>query len=150
MRALLIASLTLASAGAWAGPPPSDAPPAAPVADGGTPGAPAKAPLNVAKMPFTQESVKQVVAYHLDDMQTCYETALSQKSKVVEGTLSTSWVITQTGKVIQPKVLSSGTSLKDAGLYKCAMDVLRNMEFPKPTDKKNHPIKYPFRLKAIR
>ena len=126
--------------------------------DGGTPAAPAatapkKAPLDVEHMPFTPDSIRQVVGHHSDEIQECYEEWLSNKGKhAPEGKLMTSFTITAAGLVKGAKVLNKGTApaLRDAGLKECVVGVLTAMSFPKPEDKREHPIEYPFNLKAIK
>ncbi len=103
---------------------------------------------NVAKLPFTQDSIKAVVAYHQPKIQGCYNEMLAARKNVVEGKLMTSWVITGEGLVKKPKVEKKGTTFKDAKLTECVIAVLSAMEFPKPADSRDHPIEYPFNLKA--
>ncbi len=109
----------------------------------------AKAP-DIEKMSFSQASIKAVVSYHQPQIQACYEEALAgQGSKVFEGKLLTSFVITGEGLVKNAKVEKKGTTLKDPKLHECVVAVLSAMTFPKPVDGKDHPIEYPFNLKAI-
>ena len=119
--------------------------PATTSADGGTverPGPP------VEKMPFTPDSIKQVVAYYQPQIQACYEETLAVKDKDVEGKLITSFMITPDGLVKKPAIVKKGTTLKDARLHDCVIAVISAMAFPKPPDNKDHPIEYPFNLKA--
>ena len=102
----------------------------------------------VEKMPFTPESIKTVVAYYQPQIQGCYEETLAVKDKDVEGKLMTSFVITPDGLVKNPAIVKKGTTLKDTRLHDCVIAVLSAMAFPKPTDAKDHPIEYPFNLKA--
>jgi hypothetical protein len=106
--------------------------------------------LKVEKMPFSQESIREVVAYHQEEIQACYEKTLADKEKVVEGKLMTSFVITREGKVKDAKVLKKGTTLKEPRLHECVTETLATMVFPKPHDRREHPVEYPFNLKAIR
>ena len=120
--------------------------------DGGTPAkpaAPARPPLRVDKLPFTEDSIKQVVRYHEEEIQACYEKTLAD-NKVVEGKLTTSFVITKEGKVKEAKVLKKGTTLREPRLHACVVETLSAMAFPKPHDKRDHPVEYPFNLKAVR
>lgn len=105
--------------------------------------------LDVSRLPFTPDSVKQVILHHKGRIQECYEDTMATKTKKVEGTLKTSFVITELGLVKDAKVLKKGTTLKDKGLHDCVVAVLTSMSFPKPPDRKDHPIEYPFNLKAI-
>ena len=71
------------------------------------------------------------------------------KEKVVEGKLMTSFTINAEGLVKGAKVEKKGTTLKEPRLHDCVVAVLTAMTFPKPADGKDHPIEYPFNLKAI-
>jgi hypothetical protein len=105
--------------------------------------------LDVSRLPFTPDSIQQVMAHHKGKIQDCYEDTLAAKSKRVEGKLMTSFTITADGFVKSAKVLKKGTTLKDKGLHDCVVAVLTAMNFPQPPDGKDHPIEYPFNLKAI-
>jgi hypothetical protein len=104
----------------------------------------------VAKLPFTPDSIKQVVASFQPQIQGCYEEHLAAKDKAVEGTLKTTFVITAEGLVKGAKVNKKASSLKDARLHECVEAVLSVMEFPKPPDGRDQPIEFPFNLKAQR
>lgn len=109
-----------------------------------------KPPLDVEKMPFTRDSIKQVVEYNLDKIQGCYEETLADKDNPVQGKLMTSFIITPEGLVKKAKVERQGTTLKEPKLHSCVVAVLSTLTFPKPPDKKEHPLEYPFNLKAVR
>ncbi len=104
---------------------------------------------DVSKMPFTPESIKKVMAFYQPQIQGCYEETLAAKKKAVEGSLMTSFVITGEGVVKNAKVLKKGSSLKDGQLHGCVVAVLSSISFPKPPDGADHPIEFPFNLKAI-
>jgi len=109
----------------------------------------APAELDVSRMPFSPDSIRQVMIHHQAKIQECYEDHLAAKSKKVEGKLMTSFVITARGLVKDAKVLKKGTTLKDKGLHDCVVSVLLAMSFPQPPDGKDQPIEYPFNLKAV-
>jgi hypothetical protein len=113
-------------------------------ADGGT----LSNGLDVSKMPFTPDSIKQVVVSFQPQIQACYEEHLAAKSKAVEGTLKTTFLITVDGYVKSAKVNRQTSTLKDPHVHECVVAVLSAMEFPKPPDGKEHPIEFPFNLKA--
>jgi hypothetical protein len=127
--------------------------PAAP--DAGTPaaptvGTPAKG-SGPEKLPFTSDTIKDVVRAKQPQIERCWEQTLAaQQDKPVEGTLKTQFIITPTGTVRQPKVVKKGTTLKDPALHRCVETVLSTMVFPVPPDGKDHPVEYPFNLKAVR
>ncbi len=141
-----------ASAQTGSGQPATGAP-ASQATDGGTAAAkatPEKPPLNLALMPFTPDSVKKVVAYNRDKIQDCYEETLAGKDKPIEGRIMTSFIVTAEGMVKNARVVKKGTTLKDPKLHECVIDALGTFTFPKPSDRREHPIEYPFNLKAIR
>ncbi|RKH51336.1 AgmX/PglI C-terminal domain-containing protein [Corallococcus aberystwythensis] len=105
--------------------------------------------LDVSKLPFTPDSIRQVMAHHMPRIQECYEDTMVEKDKKVEGKLLTTFTITAEGTVRSAKVDKFGSTLKDAGLNDCVVAVLSSMDFPKPPDGRDHPIEYPFNLKAI-
>ena len=104
---------------------------------------------DVSKMAFNQDNIKQVVMAFQPKIQGCYEDHIANKKKAPQGTLKTSWVITPEGLVKSAKIEKKGTTLKDAALYDCVVAVLSTMEFPRPPDSKDHPIEFPFNLKAV-
>ncbi|WP_375745046.1 AgmX/PglI C-terminal domain-containing protein [Corallococcus interemptor] len=120
------------------------------------PAAPATTPapkkddgLDVSRLPFTPDSIRQVMAHHMPRIQECYEDHMVEKDKKVEGLLRTTFTITAEGTVRSAKIDKHGSTLKDAGLNDCVVAVLSSMDFPKPPDGRDHPIEYPFNLKAI-
>jgi hypothetical protein len=142
MKRFQIAAALLLSIPAWAQAPDAGSAPTA--------GAAEKAPLNLELMPFSSDTVKRVVAHNREKIQTCYEETLASKDKPVEGRVMTSFVVTPGGLVKDPRVLKKGTTLKDPKLHACLIDALSTFTFPKPSDRREHPIEYPFNLKAVR
>lgn len=104
---------------------------------------------DITRMPFTADSVKQVVAFHQDLIQGCYERTMKEKEKVVEGKLMTSWTITAEGLVKNAKVHKKGTSVRDPELHQCVEAVILSMTFPSPGTNKEVPIEFPFNLKPV-
>ncbi len=104
---------------------------------------------DVSKMPFTADSIKQVVVAYQPRIQGCYEDHISDKKKAPEGKLKTAFTITPDGLVKGAKVDRKGSTLKDPALHDCVVAVLSTMTFPKPPDSKDHPIEFPFNLKAV-
>lgn len=105
---------------------------------------------DISKLPFTPDSIKQVVLSYQPQIQGCYEEHMSGKgSKKVEGTLKTKWIITGEGLVKGAMVKKKESSLKDPRLHDCVVAVLSTMAFPKPPDGKDQPIEFPFNLKAV-
>lgn len=108
-------------------------------------------PPDVTKLPFTPDSIKMVMNYYSPDIQGCYEEVLAGKgSKVEEGRILTTFTISPDGFVRNAKVAKAGTTLKNDRLNECVVNVLTSINFPVPSDKREHPIEYPFNLKAIK
>jgi outer membrane biosynthesis protein TonB len=114
-------------------------------ADGG---APDKAP-DLATMPFTPDSITQVMRAHQTEIQTCYEKTLAARDEKLSGSLMTRFVITAAGTVKGAQVVKKGTTLKDKDLHACVVGVLKKLTFPKPPDAKDHPVDYPVNLQAV-
>ena len=102
------------------------------------------------KLPFTPDTIKQTVRAKQPEIERCWEQTLAGTDKPVDGKLQTHFVITPVGSVKQAKVVKKGTTLKDPALHKCVETVLSTMLFPRPPDGKDHPVEYPFNLKAVR
>ena len=102
------------------------------------------------KLPFTPDTLRDVVRAKQPEIERCWEQTLAATDKPVDGKLQTHFVITPVGSVKQAKVVKKGTTLKDPALHKCVETVLSTMLFPRPPDGKDHPVEYPFNLKAVR
>ncbi|HEX8825919.1 MAG TPA: AgmX/PglI C-terminal domain-containing protein [Archangium sp.] len=108
-------------------------------------------PPDVSRLPFTPDSIREVMQYHSRDIQDCYEEMLATKgSKVEEGRIQTSFTITPDGFVRNAKVVKTGTTLKNPRLHECVVSVLSGIDFPRTPDGREYPIEYPFNLKAIK
>ncbi|MBE2248787.1 MAG: AgmX/PglI C-terminal domain-containing protein [Myxococcus sp.] len=105
--------------------------------------------IDLSRLPFTPDSIKQVVLSYQPQIQACYEETLAGKDKAVEGSLKTSFSITGDGLTALSKVDKKASSLKDPRLHDCVIAVLSTMQFPAPPDGKSHPIEFPFNLKAV-
>ena len=134
----LLMALAAAPAAPDAGTTPSAVAPATP-AKGSDP----------AKLPFTPDTLRDVVRAKQPEIERCWEQTLASTDKPMEGKLQTHFVITPVGSVKQAKVVEKGTTLKDPALHKCVETVLSTMLFPRPPDGKDHPVEYPFNLKAV-
>ncbi|HEX8536969.1 MAG TPA: AgmX/PglI C-terminal domain-containing protein, partial [Cystobacter sp.] len=108
-------------------------------------------PPDVTKLPFTPDSIRMVMNYYARDIQDCYEEILARKgSNVEEGRILTTFTISPEGFVRNAQVAKAGTTIKNQRLNECVVNVLTSITFPEPSDKKEHPIEYPFNLKAIK
>jgi hypothetical protein len=106
-------------------------------------------PIDVAQLPFTPDSISQVVQAHQSLIQDCYEKMLAARDEKLQGRLMTRFVITPAGAVRGAQVEKKGTTLKDKELHGCVVGVLGKLRFPKPPDAKSHPVEYPFNLRAV-
>jgi outer membrane biosynthesis protein TonB len=108
-------------------------------------------PPDISRLPFTPDSIREVMQYYSRDIQDCYEEILANKgNKVEEGRILTTFVISPDGFVRNARVAKAGTTLKNARLNECVVNVLSSITFPPPPDKREYPIEYPFNLKAIK
>lgn len=145
-RALALAAALLAAPTALA----QSADPTATDPDAGA-GASRPPPPDVSQLPFSPDTVRQVLAYHQPDVQACYEQFLARRNKRSEGRLATVFTITPEGLVKGARVDRKGTTLNlDLEMRQCVVQVLSAMTFPRPQDQRDHPVEYPFNLKAIR
>src|SRR5277367_1930381 len=118
----------------------------------GAPSSPEGTPpklLDVSQMPFTPDSITQVVRAHQPEIQACYEKTLAARNEKLQGRLMTHFVISAAGTVSSAQVMKQGTTLKDKDLQSCVVGVLRQLRFPKPPDAKDHPVEYPFNLQPV-
>ena len=118
---------------------------AAPADDGGALPGP-----ELRRLPFTPDTVKQVVLAMQPRIQSCYEDRMVLNRRPPQGRLRTSFVITPSGQVKRAQVSWKASSLKDRPLHDCVVGVLSAMTFPPPPDGKDHPVEFPFNLKPQR
>jgi hypothetical protein len=147
---LPLALLVLVLPGASDAGPPAIAPvtPVPGAHPASSPGTPPK-PLDLSQMPFTPDSITQVVRAHQPQIQDCYEKTLAARNEKLQGRLMSHFVIGPAGTVTSAQVMKQGTTLKDKDLQACVVGVLRQLRFPKPPDGKDHPVEYPFNLQPI-
>ena len=100
-------------------------------------------------MPFNQDTIRELVRAKQPQIERCWEQYLVSQDKPVDGKLQTKFVITPAGSVRNATVLKKGTTVKNSELHKCVATVLSTLTFPKPPDGKDHPVEYPFNLKAV-
>jgi outer membrane biosynthesis protein TonB len=106
-------------------------------------------PVDISQLPFTPDSIAQVVKAHQPEIQDCYEKTLAARDEKLQGRLMTQFVITASGSVTGAQVAKRGTTLKDKDLNACVLGVLGKLRFPKPPDGKQHPVEYPFNLQPV-
>jgi len=104
--------------------------------------------IDLSKLPFTTDSIKQVVLSYQPRVQGCHEEAMAG-SKPIGGLVKVAFTITPEGFVKSAKVDKRGSTIKDEHLHDCLVSVVSAMNFPKPPDGKDHPIEFPFNLKPV-
>ena len=104
---------------------------------------------DVSQLPFTPDSITQVMHAHQGEIQDCYEKTLAARNEKLQGRLMTQFVINAAGGVSKARVVKKGTTLKDQDLHACVVGVLGKLRFPKPPDGKDHPVEYPLNLRAV-
>lgn len=104
--------------------------------------------IDRSKLPFTPDSIKQVVLSYQPQVRGCHEEAMLG-AKPIEGLVRVAFVITAEGMVKSAKVDKKGSTIKDPHLHDCLVAVVSAMNFPKPPDGKDHPIEFPFNLKPV-
>lgn len=110
--------------------------------------APEKPGLDVSRMPFDPESIRQVVKFHMPEIQGCYEKVLSDSGKRLEGRVMVGFTIDLNGNVTELKPLPKKSTVKDDRVVDCVLLTARRFAFPKPPDNRIYPIEYPFDLKV--
>ncbi len=146
---VLAAAPAAPDAGSAAATPPEPGAGAPAAATGVGPATPAHG-SDPQKLPYTPDTIKEIVRAKQPDIERCWEQTLAATDKPADGKLQTHFVITPVGSVKQAKVVKKGTTLKDPALHRCVTTVLSTMLFPRPPDGKDHPVEYPFNLKAVR
>jgi hypothetical protein len=104
-----------------------------------------KPELDVSRMLFDQASIRQVVNFHMPEIQECYEGVLAEAGKKIEGKVVVHFVVNTEGKVTEAKALPKKSTLKNPRVIECVL-AMRGWTFPKAGDNRDHPIEYPFVL----
>jgi hypothetical protein len=102
------------------------------------------------QLPFNPDTIRELVRAKQPEIERCWEQTLAKQDQPVEGRLQTHFVITPAGTVKGAQVVKKGTTLKNQELHRCVVTVLSTLTFPRPPDSKDHPVDYPFNLKAQR
>ncbi len=110
---------------------------------------PAKPGLDVSRMLWDPESIRQVVKFHMPEIQECYEKVLADTGKKLQGRIVVGFIVEPTGLVREARVLPKKSTLKDDRISDCVLDI-RRWQFPKPGDDRIYPMEYPFDLKILK
>lgn len=93
-------------------------------------------PISVPKRPtrvqgqIDRDAVAAVINEHVGEMRGCYERALLRDPNVGGGKVSLEWTIAADGSVAEVRTKSS--TLRNAAVVSCLLDLVRGLRFPKP------------------
>lgn len=88
--------------------------------------------------------IKRYIKRNQSKIAYCYETELLARP-TIEGQVLVNFLISSSGSVMS----STGTGF-DSKVASCVASVIKNIEFPKPTDGGNVQVNYPFNFHAVR
>jgi hypothetical protein len=77
-----------------------------------------------------RDAVAKVLEEHMNDMRGCYERALMRDPNLGAGKILLEWNISATGTVSD--VRTKVATLKNTEVNTCLLDVLKQLQFPKP------------------
>jgi len=77
-----------------------------------------------------RDTVAKVINEHANEMRGCYERALMRDPNIGAGKVLLEWTIVPAGVV--GDVRTKMATLKSAEVTSCLLDVLKQMQFPKP------------------
>jgi outer membrane biosynthesis protein TonB len=118
--------------------PVSDPTPPPPPTGGGNPPAPPPpsdqpppAPRPPASAEIEEDNVRFVVQHHLPQVQSCYERALKQDSRL-EGVIELQFTLQPDGSATAAKAVANSTG--NEGLASCLSHLVESWQFPRPAD----------------
>lgn len=91
------------------------------------------------------DAVEAALLAHRDEFRLCYEREVNAGFPDLEGRVSTSFVIGSEGRVTEAGVAS--TTLKNANVERCVLNVIRRIEFPIPRGAGVVQVTYPFKFR---
>jgi hypothetical protein len=89
---------------------------------------------------ISREAVAKVINDHMDEVNSCYESALVSDSNLM-GRIEFEWTILSTGDVGDVKIKSS--TVKSSQLHACIIAAIKSWKFPKPQGS-DVVVSYPF------
>ena len=93
-----------------------------------------------------RDAVAKVINEHLNDVRGCYERALMRDQNLGAGKVLLEWTISASGVVGEVKTKLA--TLKSADATKCMADVVKQMQFPKPSGGEVI-VSYPFLFNSV-
>ncbi len=88
------------------------------------------------------DAIRRAIEAHRDEFRYCYEKEINAETKAAAGKVTSSFVIGSSGRVTQAGVET--TTLKNANIERCVVQVIKRIEFPAPKGGGIVQITYPF------
>lgn len=95
----------------------------------------------------TMEVIRGVVSQHRQKVRACFD-ALPKADQGSGGTLTVAFKIGPQGNVQEASLNNERSTLKQPDLVKCALDVVKKIEFPKSSRGFESNVNYPFDFKS--
>ncbi len=93
-----------------------------------------------------REAIRLRIREHLEEVQSCYKTALIQ-NQTLDGKLVIHWVVDDQGAVKEVSMLEGKSTIKDTGMQSCITDMFKTWSFPPAPKGQVVSIDYPFVFK---
>ncbi|MDR3608270.1 MAG: AgmX/PglI C-terminal domain-containing protein [Oligoflexia bacterium] len=94
------------------------------------------------------DAILAAILAHKDEFRLCYEKEINAETPNIGGSVATTFVIGATGRVTQAGI--SSTSLKNANVERCVLNVIRRIEFPIPRGAGVVQVAYPFKFAPVK
>lgn len=92
------------------------------------------------------DAVEAALLAHKDEFRYCYEKEINAETPKLSGRVGTTFVIGSSGRVTQAGIES--TSLKNANVERCILNVIRRIDFPIPRGGGVVQVTYPFKFQS--
>lgn len=94
----------------------------------------------------SRENIRLRIKEHLEEVQSCYRTAL-EKNPGFDGKITIHWVVDDQGTVKEVSILDNKTTIKDSAMQTCISDLFKTWSFPPAPKGQVVSIDYPFVFK---
>lgn len=101
--------------------------------------------LAISSTCFAAGPIETTLVKHKAQFQACYMEQLKTNPKL-EGTVVALFKINSKGKAVETEI--KDTTLENAKVENCVLDVIKKIDFPLPKDGGSVEIKYPFKFHA--
>ncbi len=95
----------------------------------------------------TLEDIRVRVQAVRPDARACYDAQLKKNASLAEGDIVINWLIDPKGLVINVEVDEMKTTVKDAAVSQCIIDVMRKLKFPESAKGYETRASYPFNFR---